>query len=380
MNTMNIDTLSYRNNINRAVEQVRLSDVSGRWILLGYVDKAKKSSIMTINVMEEGMIWCDLLDSFEDDKIQYGYTKLEFGPQGNMRLFLIHWIGNNVGENEKHNCMPHLAVIKDLVVDYDLLINAMDPLDVNAKVDNYFKLNSISQLKDTSGRTNQKKASTALEEQVTKKLPKVKVIIVGNSGVGKSCIYRSYDRGGINMFGHEVPGITINLDFMRKKVKYGQYEFELQMWDTVGQERFHAYMPTWLRDAQVVICTYEITDYQSYTGIPKILELAKQYVDSKAILFLVGNKADLIDCRRVQQAKAKAFATENGMNFLECSGMTGLNIMNLFDSITQQVVQVYQDFLTSSLPTESFKLVKTNSFYQQDGTKAEDNQSKCCWN
>ena len=375
---MNIDTVSYWNNINRAVEQVRLSEISGGWILLGYVDKAKKSSMMTINVKEEGMIWCDLLDSFEDDKIQYGYTKLEFGAQGNMRLFLIHWIGKNVGENEKHNCMPHLAVIKDLVVDYDLLINAMNPLDVNAKVDNYFKLNSISPSKKEFCRMNQKKATTAFEEKGTTKLPQIKVIIVGNSGVGKSCIYRNFDRGGINMFGHEVPGATVNLDFMRKKVTYDQYEFELQMWDTAGQERFHAYLPTSLRDAQVVICTYEITDSQSYAEIPKILELAKKYVDSKAIFFLVGNKADLVDRRRVRQAKAKAFATENGMNFLECSGMTGLNIMNLFVSIIHQVVLVYQDFLTSPPPTESFKLGETNSFHQEGGTKDEGFLSKYC--
>ena len=305
---MNIDIVSFGNNINRAVQQVRSSVITGRWILLGYVDKAKKSSIMTINVKEEGMIWCDLLDSFEEDKIQYGYAKLEFGPQENTRLILIHWIGKNVGENEKNVCVPHLVVIKDLVVDHDLLVSSMDPLDVNAKVDNYFKLNSISQLKETSSRTNQKKASIALVEQVTtteRRLPKVKVIIVGKSGVGKSCIYRSYDRGGKDMSGHEIPGITVNLDFMVKKVKHGQYEFELQMWDTAGQERYQAYMPTWLRGAQVVICTYEISDSQTYSEIPKIMEIAKEYADTKAIFFLVGNKADLVDSRQDSKQKRK---------------------------------------------------------------------------
>ena len=85
---MNLDTLSFSNKISKAVTQVKSPNTEGAWMLLGYVDTGRRSSIMTIDVVGEGSVWRDLLDSFEDSKIQYGFAKLEL--EGNSKLFLIH--------------------------------------------------------------------------------------------------------------------------------------------------------------------------------------------------------------------------------------------------------------------------------------------------
>ena len=347
---MNIDTMSYAENIKRAAEQVRLSKKAGRWILLGYVAKAKESSLMTINVEKEGMIFHELMDSFKDDKIQYGYIKLDYQAQGNMKLFLIHWVGKSVGENEKKDCVPHLAIIKEFMITYDSFVNGSVPLDINTKINNYL--------------------CTIPKKKCITTIPKIKLIILGEQGVGKTCIYVSYVREGEHLSVRGVPNASVKPDIMNKDVKYGHCEFTLQLWDTVGMETYKSYLPTFLRGAQVVICTYDITDSQSYTGIPKLIQTAKQYADPKAIFFLVGNKADLVTRRQVQQTKAQSFANKNDITFMECSSMTGLNILNLFENITEQVVQVYQDVLTSSALVEALQL--------EENTPNQDKMGSFC--
>ena len=96
---MNLDTISFSNKINKAATRVMSPSTESAWMLLGYADTDKMSSIMTIDVVREGSVWRDLLDSFADDEIQYGYAKLEFEHKSH--LFLIHWVGKEISENSK---------------------------------------------------------------------------------------------------------------------------------------------------------------------------------------------------------------------------------------------------------------------------------------
>ena len=178
-------------------------------------------------------------------------------------------------------------------------------------------------------------------------MPKIKVIIIGDSAVGKSYIYKNYDKGGVNLTGSSQSEISI-IDFMNKNVRLGRHNFILQMWDTAGEERFGAFMPSWLRNAKVVIFVYDVTDKLSYQAIPKHVEIAKRYADPRAILFLVGNKVDLEHRREVQEADGERLAVQYDMMFMECSGLTGYNITNLFESITKRVVSGFEDKFTSS--------------------------------
>ena len=137
---MNLDTLSYITDIKGAISRVQSSAVGGCWVLLGYTEGdegAKRLNLMTVNVIKEGSIWRNLLTSLEDDKIQYGFAKLDLEAEGNAKSFLIHWVGKDVGENEKISCMPHLNEIRNLIPSYDLLVNSMEPLDVQSKVHSY---------------------------------------------------------------------------------------------------------------------------------------------------------------------------------------------------------------------------------------------------
>ena len=206
-------------------------------------------------------------------------------------------------------------------------------------------------------------------------LPKIKVVIIGDSAVGKSYIYKNYDKGGVNLTGSSQSEISI-IDFMNKNVRLGRHNFILQMWDTAGEERFGAFMPSWLRNAKVVICVYDVTDKLSYQAIPKHVEIAKQYADPRAIFFLVGNKVDLEHRREVQEADGEILAAQHNMTFMECSGLTGYNITNLFESITKHVVSGSEDKFTSSgPPLRKESIIELNSNNRVD--RPQDKKCSC---
>ena len=397
---MNLDTLSNGTEIQQAVAQVNSQVVGGKWVLLGYVDAVKKSGLMTIEVKREGTSWSDLLDLFEDDKIQYGYAKIGSHIKNDTNLVLIHWVGKEVGENETSLCVPHLNEIRNIIPSYDLLISSMDTLDIQAKTHGYIsRSQSICGEKDkkftksdvhidvisAEDRQDEMKRRTSLQSQNRRKLnltiprevprdplpsvrlPKVKVAIIGSTGVGKTFIYMSYNGGGCPLVNLQVIPTTMNQDCMTKDVRLDQHNFTLEIWDTAGQEKFVGFAPVWTRNAKVVICVYDITDEISYKEIPKHMYTAKDYADPRAIFILVGNKADLVQRREVQEVDGEKFATQQGMMFMECSGLTGLNILNLFESITRQVVCNYQDMFVEDSLSDVIRLTDTANRIKKTG-------------
>ncbi|KAI6659153.1 Ras-related protein Rab-30 [Oopsacas minuta] len=381
-------------------------------MLIGYTEGdegAKKLNLMSVNVIKEGTIWKDLLLAFDDQKIQYGYAKLDFEAKGDMKIFLIHWVGKDVGENEKLFCMPHLNEIRNMITCYDLLVNSMEPLDVQFQVHSFLSRSQsicvetrpsrsesnmeISKFNSSLFRTRASSTRVYNKEQssfvrtytnrinlnpvnetpdsafeppepeetvdspvsvsyVTLKRIKFKIAIIGTVGVGKTFIYLSYNEGGSALSNPQLVTNTIYADCMSKKVSLDNHNFTLEIWDSAGQERYKAFAPVWTRNARVVICVYDITDEDSYNDLPKSIHTAKEYADERAIFYLVGNKADLVHRRVVQESTAEKFAKQHDMVFMECSGLTGLNILKLFEDITRRVVFVYQDIFTSS-PTMS---------------------------
>ena len=383
---MNLDTLSFSNKISKAVTQVKSPNTEGAWMLLGYVDTGRRSSIMTIDVVGEGSVWRDLLDSFEDSKIQYGFAKLEL--EGNSKLFLIHWVGKDVEENMKLSSMPHLNEIRNLIPTYDLLVNSMDTQDILSKAHSYLTrtqticveeqitkswrhsaLSRAPEPKETrekstkrnlSFKVNRRRANTAIKEErlskrteetsaftsfitLTGNKPKVKVAIIGCTNVGKSSIYMSYNGGGCSLQNPHGLRPTISADYMSRDVTLGKHNFTLEIWDTAGQERFASFTSIYTRNAKVIICVYDIAEKDSFKEITRHMQAAKEHSDPRAIFYLVGNKADLVHRREVGQAEGEQFATQHDMTFMECSGLTGLNILKLFESITKHVVFTYQD-------------------------------------
>ncbi len=112
------------------------------------------------------------------------------------------------------------------------------------------------------------------------------------------------------------------------------------MWDTAGQERFKSLIPSYLKNANCVILTYDITDKSSFTSLNKWLSDAKDNVVEGTFIILCGNKIDLNNKRVIPKEEAEKFAQDNNISYAETSATTGEGINELFNTIISNFCDV----------------------------------------
>ncbi|XP_050798663.1 ras-related protein Rab-30 isoform X2 [Gopherus flavomarginatus] len=110
-----------------------------------------------------------------------------------------------------------------------------------------------------------------------------KIVLIGNAGVGKTCLVRRFTQG---LF-PPGQGATIGVDFMIKTVEIKGEKVKLQIWDTAGQERFRSITQSYYRSANALILTYDITCEESFRCLPEWLREIEQYASNKVITVLV---------------------------------------------------------------------------------------------
>lgn len=126
---------------------------------------------------------------------------------------------------------------------------------------------------------------------------------------------------------------TIGIDFLSKTMYLEDRTVRLQLWDTAGQERFRSLIPSYIRDSSVAVVVYDITNRQSFLNTARWIQEVRTERGNDVIIFLVGNKTDLIDKRQVSIEEGDAKARELNVNFIETSAKAGLNIKALFRKI-----------------------------------------------
>ena len=131
-----------------------------------------------------------------------------------------------------------------------------------------------------------------------------KIAIIGNQHVGKTTILSRYKYETTD----DTYAPTVGIDFLTKNVFLEDKTIRLIMWDTAGQERFKSLIPSYLKNANCVILTYDITDKSSFTSLNKWLSDAKDNVVEGTFIILCGNKIDLNNKRVVTKEEAEKFA------------------------------------------------------------------------
>jgi len=183
----------------------------------------------------------------------------------------------------------------------------------------------------------------------------LKIIILGDSGVGKTSILHKY----VNNKFIEEHKATIGADFSTKEITIDDSRLiTLQIWDTAGQERFQSLGNAFYRGADACVLVYDITNLQSFKKIQtwkdNFLRQASPDKPGAFPFLLMGNKADRHDFRQVPQEQASAYcATQKSMKFYETSALTGQNLepaMRLIANIASQSEE-------NSFPIGSTKLV-----------------------
>ncbi|KAG2493951.1 hypothetical protein HYH03_007881 [Edaphochlamys debaryana] len=163
----------------------------------------------------------------------------------------------------------------------------------------------------------------------TSPLAKYKLVFLGDQSVGKTSIITRfmYDK-----FDNTYQA-TIGIDFLSKTMYLEDRTVRLQLWDTAGQERFRSLIPSYIRDSSVAVVVYDITNRQSFLNTARWIQEVRTERGNDVIIFLVGNKTDLIDKRQVSIEEGDAKARELNVNFIETSAKAGLNIKALFRKI-----------------------------------------------
>ena len=172
-------------------------------------------------------------------------------------------------------------------------------------------------------------------ENEKKKCYMVKIIIVGNSNVGKTNIVTRYVKGE---FSNEYM-ITIGMDFLTCNLELDNKIFKLRLWDTAGSEKFRSVTRGYYSNTCYALIVYDITDDSSFNSVKQWIEDVQSFANKGTNLVLVGNKVDLNNKRKISKEEGQNLATEYGMDFYESSALTGENINDIFEGICQKVNQ-----------------------------------------
>ena len=163
-------------------------------------------------------------------------------------------------------------------------------------------------------------------------LIKLKLIVVGNQGTGKTSILNRF----VSETFDENYQATIGLDFHSKNITIHDQDVRLIIYDTAGQEKFRSLIPMYIREAQIILFIYDISDKESFDSIPKWIQQVNDVINKEVVFALIGNKLDLESNRKVTFEEGKKLAEKNNYVFQEVSAKTGGNFEKLFE------VQIYE--------------------------------------
>eukprot|EP00357_Protocruzia_adherens_P037301 CAMPEP_0114987554 /NCGR_PEP_ID=MMETSP0216-20121206/9072_1 /TAXON_ID=223996 /ORGANISM="Protocruzia adherens, Strain Boccale" /LENGTH=215 /DNA_ID=CAMNT_0002350165 /DNA_START=53 /DNA_END=697 /DNA_ORIENTATION=- len=163
----------------------------------------------------------------------------------------------------------------------------------------------------------------------------VKVLLLGDGGVGKSSVLTRFAEGKYNS--NFVA--TIGVDFKMKIIDIEGKKVRIQVWDTAGQERFRTITPAYYRSVMGVILVYDITDAQSYENVDYWMKNLEDHASPHISKLLIGNKSDLTEARTVDYEKGKALADGYGIKFIECSAKTSENVIEAFKIIASDIIE-----------------------------------------
>jgi small GTP-binding protein len=139
----------------------------------------------------------------------------------------------------------------------------------------------------------------------------IKMIIIGESGVGKTNLTNVYDNGRFT----EKTNSTFLSSYISKILKIGQIEFEIQLWDTPGQEQYRSITKLFYREAKICIIVYDITNRTTFESLDYWVGSAKEILGDESMIAIVGNKIDLFEKEEIPRNEGKQYAQKIGASF-----------------------------------------------------------------
>jgi small GTP-binding protein len=168
-----------------------------------------------------------------------------------------------------------------------------------------------------------------------------KLIVVGDCGVGKSCLTLKATK---NYFEENYKS-TVGFEFCTFNIKINESIIKMQIWDTCGQEAYKSLISSFYKNAILAILVYSIDNYESFENIKLWLNELKIHSNPDVKIFLIGNKIDLEDKRVITKEMAEEFKNNNKINFfIETSAKTGFNAKNVFIEAAKQLYEENKNY------------------------------------
>ena len=199
----------------------------------------------------------------------------------------------------------------------------------------------------------------------------IKVILLGNSGVGKTsliniCVPEGYDKEQEN-----VP--TLSSYYVQKRVKIDNKSYILNLWDTAGQETYLGITKLFFKGSEIVIFVYDICAENSFRDLSKWIQMTEEIIDNKHICAIIGNKNDLYLEAKIKENEGKQLAESKQFKFKLVSAKFDPKVFNEF---LLELVREYKDQLDNgeNVRRKSMRLKKKDNLDKEE----EKSRKKCC--
>jgi len=198
-----------------------------------------------------------------------------------------------------------------------------------------------------------------------------KVVLIGDSGVGKSNLLSRFTRNEFNLESKS----TIGVEFATRSIQVEGKVVKAQIWDTAGQERYRAITSAYYRGAVGALLVYDIAKHVTYENVERWLRELRDHADQNIVVMLVGNKSDLRHLRAVPTEEATAFAERNQLSFIETSALDSTNVEKAFTNI---LTEIYRSVSTRQVPSDRVQAINPGGNNITLSATNEQQGKKCC--
>ena len=199
-----------------------------------------------------------------------------------------------------------------------------------------------------------------------------KLIFIGDSSVGKSCLTAKAVKNNFE----EYYQATVGFEFLTFNMKVNDKVIKLQIWDTCGQEIYKSLISNFYRNSSLAVLVYAIDNKESFNHVENWLSDLKSLANPDVRIFLVGNKADLEEDRKVQKEDGEKYKEDQHLDlFMETSAKTGLNARNV---LVEAAKILYKDYLKFDENNNNDDIKKDIKKGQSLIKKEKKDQKGCC--
>ncbi len=201
----------------------------------------------------------------------------------------------------------------------------------------------------------------------------IKVILIGDSGVGKTCLIQQYTN---QQFQEETVSTIAVSDKLTKEVKVGEKTIKLEIWDTAGQERYRSVNKIYMKDAKIALLVYDMTVQNSFNNLQNWYKELKEINNSVEVFGVIANKSDLYEESVIDKTEGENYAKTINATFYETSAMDYESVSAAFEGLTKKYVEKKDKEEKKRKEEESKKTEEERKKKEEEDRKREEEEQK----